>query len=154
LYHMVVVWFFMPIILLVGIGPFVSWRSLSSGSFWGRIFNVFCVAIGLTGAAMLAMKWPKLGMNIDPTARIQLPINHHDMPLLPWMVFLSFLCIFAVVANFWRIAEISKRSSFFSWGGFIAHIGVSVLLAGLLLSRGFERKEEVMAKAGESVVAL
>src|SRR5205085_2163317 len=53
LYHMVVVWFFVPIMLLVAIGPFVSWRTLGSGGFKSRIINVLSLAVGLTGVAVL-----------------------------------------------------------------------------------------------------
>ena len=153
LYHMVVVWFFIPILLLVAIGPFISWRSLRGGAFWSRIFNVFCIAIGVTGVALMAFKWPKLGMNIDPAARIDLPFNH-TMSLLPWMGVLTFVCVFALVSNLWRIAELSKRANIFSWGGFVAHLGVATLMSGLLLSRGFERKEQVVTQRDEPVVAL
>lgn len=153
LYHLVVAWFFVPIILLTAIGPFVSWRQLSSGSFWGRIFNVFCVTIGLTGVALLIFKMPRIGVNIDPAGRVALPFGH-SMPLALWMGVLTFLCIFTLVGNLWRIGELSKHSNVFSWGGFISHIGVAVLMAGLIMSRGFERKEQVVAQRGESVVAL
>jgi cytochrome c-type biogenesis protein CcmF len=153
LYHLVVGWFFVPIIFLVAVGPFVSWRNLGSGLFWARIFNVFCVSIGLTGVALLAFRWPKIGMNIDPTGRIAMPLGA-SVPLWAWMGFLTFLCIFALISNTWRIAELSKRSNIFSWGGFVSHIGVAVLMAGLLLSRGFERKEQVLAQRGEPITAM
>jgi cytochrome c-type biogenesis protein CcmF len=153
LYHMVVVWFFVPIILLVAIGPFVSWRSLGSGAFWSRILNVFFVTIGLTGAALFVYKLRGVGIDLDPTSTVAMPFGK-TMHLMTWMGILTFLCIFAMVSNLWRVGELSKRANVFSWGGFVAHLGVAVLMAGLLLSRGFERKEQVLAVRDEPVNAL
>jgi len=44
------------------------------------------------------------------------------------------------VANIWRIAELWKRSKP-SIGGFLAHIGVATAMAGLIISRGLEKKQ-------------
>ena len=160
LYHMVVVWFFVPIMLLLAVGPFVSWRSMATREFWARVINVVSLSIGLTGLTVLAYKWPKYGVNPDPMATINLPFSRqnphlpHEMPLMPWMAILTFLCVFALVANIWRVGEISRRSKVFSLGGFVAHIGVAVLMAGLVLSRGFERKEQVITQSGTPVLAM
>ena len=152
LYHLVVSWFFLPIIFLVAIVPFVSWQSLGK-NFWPRVRDVFCVTIGLTGVGFFLCKLPRIGMPLDPTAMVGLPFKGH-MPLVPWMLLLMFLCIFALVGNIWRIAEMSKRAKVFSFGGFVAHIGVAVLMGGLIISRGFERSEQVVAQPGEPVSAF
>ena len=76
------------------------------------------------------------------------------MPLMPWMEILTFICMFALVSNLWRVAELSRRAKVFSLGGFIAHVGVCVLMAGLILSRGFERKEQVITQRGTPVTAM
>ncbi len=68
-----------------------------------------------------------------------------QIALLPWMLLLLFLCLFVAVANFWRITEIWRRSRP-SIGGFVAHIGMALLLGGLILSRGFERTEKLIVR--------
>jgi cytochrome c-type biogenesis protein CcmF len=56
------------------------------------------------------------------------------------MAVLIFVCTFTTVANVWRIAEIFKRSKL-GIGGFVSHIGLAVLMTGLIISRGFEQKD-------------
>lgn len=160
LYHMVVVWFFVPIMLLVGLVPFASWRAMTGKALFNRVVNVLSVSVGLTGLLVMVFKLRNVGVHPDPTATINLPFSRqnpflpHDMPMMPWMAVLTFLCVFALVGNFWRIGELSKRSKVFSLGGFVAHIGLAVLMAGLIFTRGFERKEQVIAQPGVTVPAL
>lgn len=160
LYHMVVVWFFIPIMLLVALAPFASWRATGLKGFFNRIVNVLSVSVGLTGLLVMAFKLGSTGVHADPKATINLPFSRqspslpHEMPLMPWMAFLSFLCVFALVSNLWRIGELSKRSRVFSLGGFVAHVGLAVLMAGLIFTRGFERKEQVITQPGVAVAAL
>jgi cytochrome c-type biogenesis protein CcmF len=60
---------------------------------------------------------------------------------------LFFICAIAIAANSWRIAE-TVRHSKLGAGGFVAHIGVAVTLAGLILSRGLEQKDQVLVMEG------
>src|SRR5690606_27406438 len=39
-------------------------------------------------------------------------------------------------------------------GGFISHVGLAVLLAGLILSRGFERQQHYVVQPGITAVPL
>lgn len=156
LYHQVVVWFFVPIMLLIAVAPFIGWRSLGGGRSRQRLFEVFCTAFALTGAVAFLFSLPARGLTVGPREAIPMPFGPllSHVPLMPWMVFLTFLSLFAVTANGWRIAELSGRASWGSFGGFTAHIGLAVLLAGLILSRGFEQKEQVITQRGVPVRAL
>lgn len=153
LYHLVVVWFFIPIMLLVAAGPFATWRGMGWQALSARLFNVLCLAVGITGGLVMILKNPRVGVNPDYKTLIHLPFGK-GVPLMPWMSFLIFLCVFALIANLWRIGEMSRRSKVFSLGGFVAHLGFAVLMAGLIFSRGFERKEQVIAQQNTSGTAL
>jgi cytochrome c-type biogenesis protein CcmF len=65
----------------------------------------------------------------------------------PWMALLFLVCMFAFVGNAWKGIEIFRKSRL-AIGGFVAHVGIATLFAGLILSRGFEQKELVYVRAG------
>lgn len=152
LYHQVVVWFFLPVLVLMGIAPFVSWRKMGWAALGNKLINVGFVTIGLLGVLLLVVKFAPGAYPIDVSQKIQFPFHWH-VPILPWMLILIGVCVFCFVANAWRLAETFKRSSM-SVGGFVAHMGVAILLAGLIISRGFEHKDEVVLQAGDIVPAM
>jgi cytochrome c-type biogenesis protein CcmF len=151
LYHRVIVFFFAPLMVLMGLAPFASWRGLGLGAVVSRAFTALCVSIFLTGIAVFAFRNPVWGVHALPDASINMPWG--QAPLLPWMAFLTFLCLFCAVTSVWRITELSKGSKL-GWGGFVAHFGLATLLAGLILSRGFEQKQRVFLREGEPQQAL
>ncbi|MCO5295400.1 MAG: cytochrome c biogenesis protein CcsA [Fimbriimonadaceae bacterium] len=142
IYHLVLSWFFVPILMLMAIGPFLSWRPKPLRATLGEMVNVLSISIATIGLAMLAMNrsdWTAGAYNGDTVA---FPAGV-QVPLKPWVLFLAFLCIFAAAANLWRLGSLWKRGRS-SAGGFLAHVGVAVLMAGLVVSRGFEQKSQVV----------
>jgi cytochrome c-type biogenesis protein CcmF len=152
LYHQVTVWFFIPIMLLMAITPFVSWKGEGFRTLWARLFSVVCISIGLTGFAQMGLMSPQIGVRPAAAASVAGPF-HTSAPLVYWMLLLLFLCIFVLVANMWRLGEILKRSPL-GVGGFIAHAGMAVLMGGLILSRGYEQKQTVFVRKGAPAFAL
>lgn len=140
LYHLVVSWFFVPIVLMMAIAPFVTWRGMSWRWLFVRIFNVFCVAFALVGVMMIVISNPNWGVHAVGGEKIDFPFGF-KVAAMPWITFLVGICLFAAVASFWRICELWNRSKP-SVGGFVAHIGVATAVAGLIISRGLERKQE------------
>ncbi|MEQ1933944.1 MAG: hypothetical protein ABL962_08710, partial [Fimbriimonadaceae bacterium] len=59
--------------------------------------------------------------------------------------------VFVAVANLWRVAELFKRSKP-STGAFLAHLGVAVAMAGLIVSRGCERIQEYFVQPGVAAI--
>lgn len=139
LYHHVLVWFFLPLMVAMALGPFVSWKSMPWRALAMRTFNVVAVTIGLLGVAIFFMRMPGIGVQSSPEDTIRF-WNRFDVPLMPWMGCLLFVCVFAGVANVWRICEVARKSKM-SIGGFVTHLGVAVLMAGLILSRGFQQNQ-------------
>lgn len=152
LYHRVLVWLFVPIMLALAIGPFTMWRGTSARALWGRVSTLVALSLGFTGLALLAIKSPLSGFEVDPLATIEMPFGVRA-PLLPWMGFLMWLSIFAVMANGRRLLE-SWRGDKLSLGGLVSHVGVAVLIAGLIVSRGFERKAELSVQEGRPAQGL
>jgi cytochrome c-type biogenesis protein CcmF len=66
-----------------------------------------------------------------------------ELNSLPWVMFLTGLCVFTVVANVWRMVELSNAKKI-GWSPFVTHVGVAILMAGLIISRGFERHERTI----------
>ncbi len=54
LYHRVVAWFFVPLMLLMAIAPFATWRAMGARALAARVFNVFSVTFGLLGASLFS----------------------------------------------------------------------------------------------------
>ena len=138
-YHLVIVWFFIPIMLLMGIAPFIGWAKMSAKEIFNKLVSVLSIAAGLTGFGMFIIQNPTHGVHAVPGASVAMPFGM-NMPLKPWMAVLLFVCTFTAVANIWRIVELFKRSKL-GIGGFVAHIGLAVLMTGLVISRGFEQKD-------------
>lgn len=147
LYHLVVGWFFVPIMLLMAIGPFVSWRNMGGVDLFNRVVTVFSVTIGLLGVFMFVINNPTFGMHVQRGSTIDFP-GHLKVNAVAWMTFLAGICLFTVIANLWRLVEIFKRSRP-SAGAFLSHLGVAVAVAGLILSRGLERKQSYIVQEGE-----
>jgi len=108
---------------------------------------VLSVTAGLTGFALVAIQNPTIGVHLPPGTYVAM-LFRYKMLLMPWMAILIFVCVFTAVANIWRIAEIFKRSKM-GIGGFVAHIGIAVLMSGLIISRGFEQKDSAIVIPGE-----
>lgn len=151
LYHRVVVWFFMPIMVLMAVAPFVAWRRMPAPEFFRRIVNVLSLTFGGLGFAVYFIMHPQWGVRPEVGKGIATPFGL--FPLVPWMLCLLFVCLLAMVANLWRMGEVVRRSPV-SLGAFLSHFGLAVLLGGLILSRGFERKEQVFVQEGTPGVAL
>ncbi len=150
-YHQVVGWFFIPIIALMAIAPYASWRDKGWRVLGAKMVNVFAISMGIVGIFLFVAKNPNYGVSIDQAARI--PILRTSVPLVWWMSFLILLCVFSIVANTWRIAEMVGKTKL-GLSGFIAHVGVAILLGGLIISRGFERTQSFFVQEGKPASAI
>ncbi len=140
LYHQVLPWIFIPIMLLMGITPFVSWRGMKGRELWSKVYSTLCITIGLTGLLLFLTVITPIAKKLEMTPVVTM-LGRFEVKGLPWLMVLVGLCIFVLVANFWRIGDLFKRSKM-GTAPFIAHIGVAVLMAGLIISRGFESKAQ------------
>lgn len=151
LYHKVVVWLFVPLMLLMAIAPYTSWRKMDGKVLREKMLPILAASVFITGLAVFGFRNPTWGVHTLADATIAFPMGR--VPLLPWMAFLTFTCVFVCVSNLWRAIEIGRRSKL-GIGGFVSHLGFAILLAGLILSRGFERKERMYIREQQPATAL
>lgn len=152
MYHQVLVWFFVPLVLVMAIAPLLTWRKIGLRQLLNRISNCAAITIGLVGFALIWIKNPRYGVGLDETATIAFPLGYR-VALLPWLACLIGACVFAIVCSLWRMAELWPRAKG-SIGGLITHVGVVLTMTGLIVSRGFERDEITRVEPGRSGAAL
>ena len=141
LYHQVLTWFFIPTILLMAVAPFAPWKNATGKNLLSRFYSVLCLAVGFTGLFLIALVFTPFGQIIDKAPVVTL-VGKHDLPGMAWILFLVGACSFCIIGNVWRIWELRKASRL-GWSPFLAHIGVAILMFGLIVSRGFEQKAQL-----------
>ncbi len=142
LYHQVLTWFFIPTIIIMAVAPFAPWKNASAKELWSRFYSILCISVGFTGLAMICIVFTPFGKIVERAPVVTL-VGKHDLPGMSWILFLVGACSFTIIGNLWRIWELRKKSRL-GWAPFLAHIGVAILMVGLIISRGFEQKAEVM----------
>ncbi|MBO9517159.1 MAG: heme lyase CcmF/NrfE family subunit [Porphyrobacter sp.] len=119
--------FFMPMLVVLAIGPLLRWRRDS----FARI-RLQVIAIGLVGLAVLLAGWliagialmPLLGMTLAAAVAVGsfLPLRGRSLRRLPLPV----------------------------WGMVIAHFGIAVALFGMAADTAFTKEKLVAAQVGET----
>lgn len=141
LYHQILSWAYIPIMLLMAIVPFASWRSMPGKQLFNRVLNILTLSIGLTGMCLLFIRHPNMGIAAD-SAKTTVIAGVINIPTVFWASFLIFLSLFVGIANIWRFAETVRKSPM-SVGGFVSHFGLAVFMAGMVMSSGLEKKERL-----------
>lgn len=152
LYHQVLPYFFVPLMLLMGIGPFLGWRKNDPSRVGLKVYGTACITIALLGFVMLIFGRTEWAGVITGDDIISLPFGIKVRSMV-WVMILAGICTFSAVAGLWRAVELFKRSKL-GIGGVLSHVGVSLLMAGLILSRGLERHEEFVIQKGGTAAAL
>jgi cytochrome c-type biogenesis protein CcmF len=142
LYHQVLPWIFIPLMVLMAVTPFVSWREMKPKELAAKVYTVFCITVGLTGLVLFLAVTTPVGKDLNLSSTVTM-LGRWSIRGLPWLTALAGICIFVLVANFIRVIELFKRSKM-GTAPFFAHIGVAVLMAGLIISRGFEQKAQAI----------
>lgn len=122
-YNRVVLWAFVPALLLMGVAPLLGWTKTLTKS-WTRAGTILYVSAALLCLAMV-------------------PVMKHTLNVSPWSMLAILIsvwaCTVSVVSN---VMLLVKRRQWTSMGAFLAHIGVSVLLLGLVVSHAFEKTSQ------------
>jgi cytochrome c-type biogenesis protein CcmF len=146
LYHMGLIWLLVPLLIMVAVGPFASWARKPIRWFLSRVVNIVSLSIGLLGICMVLVSHPTVGMQVDTNAWIS-GLFGYKIRLFPWMMFLIWLCLLVGVSSIWKLVE-TRKTGLTHWGAFLSHFGLALLLAGLIISRGFEHKVELRVQEG------
>lgn len=141
-YHLVLPWIFIPIMIVMAVALFVGWKGMPAKEIIKKAYSPLCITIGVTGFVMMAIALSPLGKIANLNQPITFP-GGMQVRGLPWVMFLSGICTFVLVANLWRFIEIVKRSKL-GVSSFVTHMGVAILMSGLIISRGFERHDQTL----------
>lgn len=152
MYHQVMGWFFPVLLLLMAVVPFLSWRGSTLGAILAKVSSAASLSFMATGVAIYVMRHPVYGLGLTGQETVAFPFGK-TVPALPWLGFLLFLCVFVGSCNLIRMWELGRTMKL-GLGGFVSHIGVATLMAGMILSRGFERKEQDVIQPGDTVRML
>lgn len=151
LYNKVTPWFYLPLLVLMGAAPYLSWRGLPRKELGGRLSTALALSMGTLGIGMFLYYSIPQGMAPKFDQTVSMPWG--TMPLIPWVFFLAWLSLFGIMANVVRIWETARRSPG-GLGSFITHIGVITAMLGLIVSRGFQQKVEFNVQQGRPGLAL
>ena len=113
-----------PLVVLLMVGmavtPYLAWKASSAGEVTRRLFPAYLIAIAIA----LAMTVAAMVGGIRQ----------------PWMILLFATAVFAVVSNFLLILpRLPRRESRLTVGGFVAHMGAGLLIAGVTCLVMFSR---------------
>ncbi len=126
--------------LMVGmaVAPFLGWKKTRPERL-AQVANVTLASVLLFG--VISMGLVLAGLTADPTEvsqRQTLLQSIGSRPQLILFFLLIFATTFAVVGNVWRMIERIRAKSG-GWATFLTHVGVSLLMLGLVVSRAFEK---------------
>jgi cytochrome c-type biogenesis protein CcmF len=134
LYHQVLPWIFVPMMLLMAVTPFVGWNGSTAKKVWSKVYTVFCITVGITGLLLFLTVITPYGKQIELAPMVTM-LGKFQVKGLGWLMTLVGLCVFVTVAHVWRMTDIFKRSKLGS-AAFFAHVGVAVLMEGPVLCDG------------------
>jgi len=152
-YHQILPYPFFATMILMAVAPFIGWRKADWKSVGGKMYVVVCFAIALAGAVMLVIGRTEWAGFIESKDTVNFFFGAVKVQKIPWTLVLAGMCFLVLVANVIRFVETFKRSKMGGWG-FMSHIGVAILMAGLVLSRGLEQKADFVVQEGGMNTAL
>ncbi len=115
--------------VFLGAIPFLGWRGTVSGAV-RRLAAVAAVSVALTGLAVA------LGVR------------------RPASVVYVLAAVFVVVANGWVVAERARRGALRTAGGYLAHVGLGLMLLAFLTTGLYDRSEKVSLEQDVPVKVL
>ncbi|MBH1987184.1 MAG: heme lyase CcmF/NrfE family subunit [Burkholderiales bacterium] len=134
----------LPLLWLIGVGPFVSWKQGSWAGAWGELRGVFFVSLGVTALLSLAL-WVSARGSVGLSVGLLLAV---------WVtlatVHLAGQRLSAgAPQQGWRQRGRAIPLGF--WGMVVAHLGVGVFVAGVTLVRGLDQAQDASLREGQQV---
>ena len=123
-----------PVLMLLGLGPFVAWKRARVAPLWRRVEGAFWVALACAAGVVLARK---------------------TSPGVAAGLWLAAWIISASIWHAWqRLHAQSLRAIPLSfWGMVVAHVGVGVFVLGVTMVKGLDHVQDGSLAVGESVSA-
>lgn len=165
LYNTVTSFAFIPLIVLMAIGPFLTWKGQGFGVIAKKFVNTLALTIFAVGVLMNWLTWggrevqfgPLVigfpGQPADFSQQTSMLMGVFQVPTAPWVLALTGLCLFALFANLGRMFQLAKTSKT-SIGGMLTHFGVIMTMTGLIFSRGLQQKIEGIVHPSKELPAF
>ncbi|HRJ26146.1 MAG TPA: cytochrome c biogenesis protein CcsA [Fimbriimonadaceae bacterium] len=151
-YHLILVWLYLPLMVVMGMAPFLSWRAQGGKVVFQRLTWVVVSTLTLLGIFLFWIRLPFSNYRLDPKESITGPFGF-EFGQVPLMALLVGVSLFVLISGLWRLLETWKRS-FPAIGGMLTHFGIGVTMLGLVVSRGFERSEQFAVPEDRPVRAM
>jgi cytochrome c-type biogenesis protein CcmF len=147
----------LPIALLVAwllaLVPYLTWRGEAPGVVSGKLLwlatlggrvrpRAFLLALAATAAVGHRLLWPFV-FAASLTAAAALWKVHNPLHLL-----FAFLAALALASNLQKTWQKARTGGLSGAGGYLAHVGVGIILLGILASSGYDRSTKVTLTQG------
>lgn len=165
LYNTVTAFPFLPIVLMMAVAPFLTWRKKSLKDQLGTFVNCLAATLATTGFLLLWLKWGGRevafgnliigfpGRAADPEKTTELLLGQANVGTTPWVLFLFAVCSFAIFANLTKGVQLFRKNKLSS-ASMLTHLGVVLTVAGLIFSRGLEQKFEGVVHESKTIEAF
>ena len=110
---------------LLGTVPYLNWRGVTN-SFRSRILTSGALAVACAGAGFA--------------------LGAHGALYLAFL----FASLFAFFSNVFKTIDEARVRRFASSGGYLAHVGLGLMLAGIITSSAYDRTEKVVLPLGQA----
>ncbi|MGZ8321287.1 MAG: heme lyase CcmF/NrfE family subunit, partial [Telluria sp.] len=128
-----------PLLLLMGVGPFVRWKESSWQDLLARLRIVALAALGIAlGLGLLLAATPMVMLGLACAAWILLATGAHLIQRLRHAP--------AGTALFARL----RREPRSYWGMLAAHAGIDIFVIGVTLVKGYDDAQDIGMRVGES----
>lgn len=138
------------IAVLMAVGPFTSWRKMTSKELFQRLAMSLAISFSVLGLLVFWMRFANTelvignfalyipGQQLDPAHTVML-FGRYPVAGFPWIMIMTWVGVFGLVANVWVAAEKIKRSPS-TFGAMLTHFGVLATMIGLIVSRGMQQR--------------
>jgi cytochrome c-type biogenesis protein CcmF len=120
-----------PLVVLMGIGPFARWRQARLQDFWPRLLPAAAAALATAATVPLLFdRWS--------------PLVASGVLLGAWVIASSLTQVVG------RLRSGGGAMSLSQWGMVVAHAGIGVFILGVTLVKGYEASSEVRMNPGDT----
>ena len=135
---------------LMAVGPLTSWRKMSGKELFQRMAMSLAISFSVLGLLVFWMRFANTelvignfalyipGQQLDPDHTVNL-FGRFPVAGFPWIMLMTWVGIFGLVANVWVAAEKIRRSPS-TFGAMLTHFGVLATMIGLIVSRGMQQR--------------
>ena len=139
-FHTVFVPLMVPMVMMMGLGPFARWKQASLPDIWQR------VRWALAASVLIALLLPLvMGM--------WTPLIALGFLLAAWIITTSLADLRKRVAGAGALWQRLKQPSRSYYGMQFAHLGIAVFIIGVTMVKGYETERDVRMEVGDTVEA-